>query len=856
MNTVVKRTIAIAFCLWQIQAAGQGILTGSIFDKTTGEALPAVNITKQDGLVGIASGSDGAFSLQLSPGRHDIKISMIGYTSSFLEVDIKDGAEINLGRIYLAPEVIGLGEITVISSLAVDRRSPLTVSTIEAMTIATRLGDEPLPEVMKMVPGVYATRTGGGSGDAAVNIRGFKQENITLLLNGIPISSVENGLVYWNNWLGLSDATARIQVQRGLGASPAAMNSVGGTINIITHTAKSIRGGSIGYSVTSYGNMKAGLSYNTGKLDNGMAVTLMGSYIHGPGYVDATYVRSWGYFLAISKEFNEKHKLVFVGMGSPERHGQRNFMLTKEETDQYGLKFNKDWGSYNGQINNSSENFYHKPHMSLNHYWDINKKSLLATAVYFSYGYGGGKWSDNFMTSQSIWDYRNPSGQIDWNAIYNNNAGHTDTFSLANGEQVTGFSKNIQTNFLASHIWTGVITTFDHEFSDAFKLTTGLHYRYFRSTLQQKVRDLLGGDFYIDDYAWSLAGVAGRDQVRHTGDIVKVDNGALIHYINLFAMADYTCGRWNAFIAGSVSQNWYRRVDHYNYIDEPWSETVELEGFDIKGGVNFNINEFHHLYANAGYFSRVPYYKFVFGNFTNRVSDDLSNEKISSAEMGYGMSYDRTRIRLNAYYTYWKDKSFLANEYDQFLDPVLIRGLDAEHIGVELEISQRINKNISLAGLASLGDWKWKNDVAAMVYDNNNVLKDTIAVFADGLYVGDAPQLQLGLSGNYHFLEHFSLGLNWVYYDRLYADFNPVSRSNPSDREQSYRIPAYHLLDAHFQVVFTMFGQEAMVNMGILNLLNSKHILRGMDGADHSLNSFTGFWGFGRSVNVGLKLRF
>jgi len=856
MSIRMRSLAAIAFSLLIVQSFGQGTFSGTILDEITGEALAGVNITNQEKLVGTATGLDGTFKLDLSAGHHDIKISMVGYASLLLDIMIIDGEEKHHGRVFLTPEVIGLGEITVISSIAVDRRSPLTVSTIKAETIETRLGDEPLPEVMKMVPGVYATRTGGGSGDAAINIRGFKQENNTLLLNGIPISSVENGLVYWNNWLGLSDATARIQVQRGLGASPAAMNSVGGTINIITKTTEAEKGGNIGFSMTGHGNSKLSFSYSSGKLDNGMAVTLIGSHIRGPGYVDATYVRSWGYFLSISKEFNNKHKLVFIGMGSPEKHGQRNFMLTQTETDRNGLRYNKDWGSYNGEINNSSENFYHKPHLSLNHYWTISDKSLLSTAAYFSYGYGGGKWSDNFMTYNSIWDYRNPSGQIDWDAIYDNNANHSDTFMLATGEQVCGFSKNIQTNFLASHIWTGVMSTFEHRFSDHFKLTSGIHYRYFRSTLQQKVRDLLGGEFYIDDYAWSLAGIAGRDQVKYTGDIVKVDNGALIHYINLFAQADYTSGRWHAFVAGSVSQNWYKRVDHYNYVSDPWSKTVDLAGFDIKGGAIFNISDVHHVYANAGYFSRVPYYKFVFGNFTNRVSEGLSNEKISSVEAGYGLSYNKIRIRLNAYYTYWQDKSFLANEYDQFLDPVLIHGLDAEHMGVELEINGRINKNISLGGLLSLGDWQWKNDVKAKVYDNNNVLKDTINVFADGLYVGDAPQTQIGLSGNYHFLGHFTLGLNWVYYDRLYADFNPVSRNDPDDREQSYRIPSYHLLDAHFVVNFKMFGQEAIANMSMLNLLNSKHIMRGMDGADHQLSSFTGFWGFGRTINVGLKLRF
>ena len=856
MNRGLKILWVLICSLIIMQANGQGSLSGTIIDEITGEGLPGVNITNQQALVGTASDINGSFILELSQGQHEIKISMVGYATRLLSISITENETYDLGRFYLTPEVIGLGEVTVFSSVAVDRRSPLTVSTIQAKTIETRLGDEPLPEVLKMVPGVYATRTGGGSGDAAVNIRGFKQDNITLLLNGIPISSVENGLVYWNNWMGLAEATARIQVQRGLGASPAAMNSVGGSINIITRTTEAEKGGSLGYSVTSYGNNKINFNYNTGKLNNGMAVTFMGSYLWGPGYVDATYVNAWGYFLSISKEFNKKHKLVFIGLGNPETHGQRNFMLTQEDIDSRGLQFNKDWGSYNGEINNSSENFYHKPHLSINHYWEIDERSLLATAAYFSYGHGGGKWSDNFMTTSSIWDYRNASDQIDWDAIYENNATHTDTFTLATGEQVTGYSKNIQTDFLASHVWTGVMSTFDHEFSDKLKLTSGIHYRYFRSTLQQKVRDLLGGDYYIDDYAWSLAGVAGRDQIKNTGDIVKVDNGALIHYINIFAQLDYTSGPWHVFGAGSVSHNWYKRVDYYNYVEDPWSEDVSLAGFDIKGGVNYNINEYHHVYANAGYFSRVPYYKYVFGKFTNDVSEDLSNEKISSAEAGYGMSYNNTRVRFNAYYTYWKDKSFLANEYNQFLDPVLIRGLDAEHIGIELELKQRLNKNISLTGLLSIGDWKWKNDVKAGVYDNNNVLQDTITVYADGLIVGDAPQTQVGLSANYHFLKHFTLGLNWVYYDRLYADFNPVDRTSSDDREQSYRIPSYHLLDAHFIIDFKMFGQMGTFNISVLNLLNETHIMRGLDGTDHQLSSFTGFWGFGRTMNVGLKLRF
>ena len=231
-----------------------------------------------------------------------------------------------------------------------ERQTPVAAASISASQIEQKLGDEPFPEILKMVPGVYATREGGGSGDASINIRGFKQENVALLLNGVPIGSVENGLVYWNNWMGLAEATQKVEVQRGLGASNVAMNSVGGTINIITRTTDMEKGGSIKYSYTDYGNSRLNLMLSTGRLKNKMAITFMGSRISGPGYVDATYVDGWAFFLSVSKEFNDRHMLVFTALGNPERHGQRNFKLSQQETDRYGLKYNNSAGNVKNRL--------------------------------------------------------------------------------------------------------------------------------------------------------------------------------------------------------------------------------------------------------------------------------------------------------------------------------------------------------------------------------------------------------------------------------------------------------------------------------------------------------------------------
>ncbi len=92
------------------------------------------------------------------------------------------------------------------------------------------------------LPGVWATPDGGGFGDSKINMRGFKSENVAVLINGVPINDMEWGGVYWSNWAGLSDVTSNMQTQRGLGAALVSAPSVGGTINITTPARSMPRG--------------------------------------------------------------------------------------------------------------------------------------------------------------------------------------------------------------------------------------------------------------------------------------------------------------------------------------------------------------------------------------------------------------------------------------------------------------------------------------------------------------------------------------------------------------------------------------------------------------------------------------
>jgi iron complex outermembrane recepter protein len=358
---------------------------------------------------------------------------------------------------------------------------------------------------------------------------------------------------------------------------------------------------------------------------------------------------------------------------------------------------------------------------------------------------------------------------------------------------------------------------------------------------------------------YSLAGVNSRNQIKKIGDVINIDNFSMISYGNLFVQAEFKTGKLSAFVASTISGTHYRREDPYNYPDNPLSEPVSKAGFDVKGGAGYQVGRFGNLYANMGYYSREPYYKFVYTNYHNTIAENLVNEKITAVEAGYSYESNKVTSRINLYYTLWKDKSMLSRENKQLIDSIprsLVRGLDALHRGIEAEIRYNIIQNFTVSATASIGNWKWQNDVSASFYNDNQVLVDSMKVYTKGLFVGDAPQTQLGLSAEYRTLAGFRFAADWVFYDRLYANFDPVNRNNPDDRMQPYRIPSYSLLDLYAGYDMNVKQFPVSLQLACQNVLNKQTIIRGNDGASHDIDTFKGFWSLGRTFNVSAKISF
>ncbi len=843
---LLKFTLVIALGLFSLVSFSKGVITGTIVDGETKETLIGASIMVEGTTVGTITDFDGKFKLTIEAGSNSIIISYIGFVSKTMNVTLQEGQTKDLGHIELDIDAVGINEVMVLASVAKSRETPVAISTIQPVRIAEKLGTQEYPEILKSTPGVYATRQGGGFGDSRINVRGFDMVNTAVMINGIPVNDMENGWVYWSNWAGLSEVTRSIQVQRGLGASKLSIGSVGGTINIITKTTDAEKGGSFYTGIGNDGYRKSSLSLSTGLSENGWALTFLGAHSNGDGWADATWFESWSYFINISKRWDD-HILSFSATGAPQRHGQRSGTLTIEQVQNpgNGLKYNPEWGYKDGQMLNIRKNFYHKPQMSLNHYWTISDKTLLGTSAYYSFGTGGG--TGNYGENGSnIYTYKK-DGQVDWDRIFNENVANGNGGSLA----ILRASRN-------DHNWMGLLSNLQHQINNNLEFSGGIDLRYYRGRHFREVIDLLGGEFILDD-----ADKNDPDKIAREGDKIAYYNDGHVSWQGLFGQLEYLSGPLSAFFAASVSNTGYKRVDYFNYLDsDPAQETewVNHQGFVIKGGANYNIDENHNVFANVGYFEKAPLFDGIFINFKNDINEGAKNEKVIAFELGYGYKSTKFSANVNAYYTNWRDKFFRQSirTPDGESYSANIEGVNALHKGIELDFVWKPIKGLFVNGMASIADWRWQNDLNNVpVYDDNEILISNVDLYIEDLKVGDAAQTTLALGADYEIIDGLKIGLDYNYYADLYAQYDPTGRGDIDKKGvQPWKLPDFGLVDANLVYYFKIGDFDASIYGNVINLLNTEYISDADDGKDNDWKTARVFYGIGRTWSTGLKINF
>lgn len=814
-------------------------VTGTVVDPDSNEPVIGASVLIVGTTYGTVTDVDGNFSIDVSSATNPVlRVSYVGFDTKLITV--ASDSDTDLGNVELVGQSLGLEEVVVMGvvDIADDRRTPVAVSTITAREISIKSGNTEFPDVMKNTPSIYVSNQNGGFGDSQIFTRGFDQTNTAFLLNGQPINGMEDGKMYWSNWSGMNDIANAVQVQRGLGSSKLAISSVGGTVNIITKATEKQKGGWAGFTYGNDNYLKGTVAYNTGLMENGWGVSALLTHWQGDGWAEGTKGQGQNYFLSVGYQPNDKHNFNFLITGAPQWHDQ-NFtdrISDNLEAEENGVvddfrKFNNNFGELDGEYLTERRNYYHKPVTNLNWAWNMNEKSSLSTVLYASWGRGGGTGSVGSRP-------RTADGLVDFDRIQfvNDSIGGASNYALRAS--------------VNSHQWYGVVTNFEHKLNDNVTLSIGGDLRRYTGLHFRQITDLLGADFFSVSGHEQLGDYQIRDENTYEPDPWKAlsnyaeegerwnyDYSETIQYGGLFGQAEYAKDAFSAFVQGSVSSQSHVRVDRFQYSEaNEESESITNPGYNIKGGANYNINDNHSLFVNAGLYSRQPYHDNLYLAFQNIVNKAAENEDILGLELGYRFRSDVFDLNVNAYRTNWQNRTetsavfpgdtvsidgqmiaFPEDGEDGFLNTTNINQL---HQGVEVDFKYRATSDLSIRGYASFGNWVYDGTTASELYDNErNLLASEDGLDITDIKVGGSAQTSMGIGISYNITRSLDVYADYNYYDNLYGS---SSYTSPDD---AIELPSYGLLDLGVGYRFLLDNGDVLrLRANVYNLLNEEYI--------------------------------
>jgi hypothetical protein len=895
---------------------------------------------------------DGNYTIENVPfGEYNMTITMLSFDTMRVALTV-DKADFNYEIILGGSQE--LEEVKVIGNLAQDRKTPVAVTTLGKKEIEEELGSQDLPMILNSKPGVHATQQGGGDGDARITIRGFSQRNVGVMIDGVPVNDMENGWVYWSNWFGLDAITSQVQVQRGLGATKLAMPSVGGTMNILTQNTGGKREIKVRQEYGTGTFLRTSLSYKSGTLPKGWGILFSGSYKQGDGWVDGLNTQGGFYYLKVQKKLGnhvlslsgfgapQQHgqrsynqqlgywdrdyaASLFEGSSDLYQHmirhnqgsiddnefytGLAAFGLDSAGVQQYyknfadttgaenrGRRYNEHWGWDTNDagkkvLKNERRNYYHKPQITLKDFWKINKKLSWSNIAYVSIGRGGGE--RYFGSSSTI--LRDAEGQVDWDAIEYNNQWKTlfgTVYSTADAAYDPDLLKSsqIMSSSVNNHTWIGGLSQFNYMPNERWTVAGGADYRWYKGEHYVEITDLLGGDYFVDNNNFNA-----ETPMKVVGDKIAKQpynnhRDGYVQWAGGFGQAEYSHGRWTAFLNLSGVANGYRGVDYFQKksmevdgetIEVGYDDTVTVNGqtytrdsegleFNetgwkwlfggtVKAGANLNITESSNIFLNLGYLSRTPQYSNVVDNNTNEFFVEILNEKIYATEIGYGFRSKKISANVNGYFTYWENKPFpFGVSVPDPLDPsefvrANVNGMDALHMGVEVDAVWRFHKMFALEGMASIGDWTWQSS------ETIDVLGTEFEFDAKGVHVGDAAQSTYAGSLRFAFVKNGYIKVKYTYFDRYYSDMDPFSLTGTSGGTESWEIPSYGIMSLHAGYRLKFEKSSLSFRGNVFNVLNTWYISDARTnqfGSDFTANSAGVFVGQGVRFNVSLGFEF
>jgi iron complex outermembrane receptor protein len=625
--------------------------------------------------------------------------------------------------------VYNLSPVIVTATTAIERVSPVTFSNLTHSEIQNRYSIQDVPVLLSDLPSITSySENGNGIGYNYINLRGFDQRRLSIMVNGVPQNDPEDHNVYWIDFPDLMASTDNIQIQRGAGSAFYGPPAIGGSVNMVTNPFNASPGVILEsmFGFQEFGDSSRSLPLSTkkfsaaissGMIDNRYQVYGRLARVTSDGYRQNSWVDLDSYFLGAVR-FDRGMTTRFHFFGGPIQDGLAYYGLPKFTNE--NKKFRRQnlvyWetdstgSSYNYAVSRRPQEVeeFSQPHYELIHDLQLSSSSILHNTLFYYTGDGSfdydASWADTSMLRIG-YGYGIPAAENPTNTI------------------VRAFVGNTQ--------W-GWLPRIDVKFEKS-DMTLGAEMRFHRSVHWGKIGFAEGlPQNYDPEYHFY--------EYNGERDILSLYVHELFH-----ATSDIT-------LMGDLqlAHNRYA-IENEKYLGNHFS--VPYLFLNPRAGANYNFTDELNGYISLAYTSREPRMRNLyaaedswFGATPQFSADSTSGvvrydftsplakpERLLDIELGGACRNEDARLNANIFWMEFTDELIKSGQVDIFGQPVTGNAERTRHIGIEVDGSIRV-ESFTVSGNATLSQnrlvhYKTFNDSGVFVTLDDN----PIAGFPDAL---------------------------------------------------------------------------------------------------------------------------
>lgn len=887
-------------------------VSGTVVDAGTGAPVSGATISIQDQGITVTTGPAGDFRISTAlPGEAVLTVSAPGYAAGATQLRLYNDQSVNAGNVILVSD--DDNEFVVFTE---DNNNELLFD--ESMLEDEEGNGQNVTALTGASDNIYYKFTRYGYSPLYSNYRGVGSRYQETYINSLPMNDLIRGGFSFSQLGGMTSRAFRNNTSTiGLGASAYGFGGISGSqnFNTITDTYAPGFNGSLSYTNSNY-NYRAMATYSSGLTDNGFALTIsaIGRYSK-EGVVPGTFYNSGGLFVSLEKVFDKKNSLTMTLWGAPTQYA--NGKATVQEVyDLVGDNlYNPTWGWQAGKKRSDNIREKFDPTAMLTWLHKGEKTTLTTSAAfrwtsfartrlnyykandpkpdyyknlpsYFIYGQDTPEWGlYDYYTN--LWE-NNIGGiqQIDWDAMYlANHLNNIQNQSLP-ADQKKGSSyiqqmeHSKQFNFIVG-------STLNHRFTDNITFQAGLNFNYTRSSDYMTIKDLLGGEFWVDVDPFSDRDMydpsANTDILQNDLDnpnrkVVKGDRFGYdynIHAMKLQAWVQnqHKYAHWDINYGASFSWEEFYRFGHMRNGRAPEnslgkSNTLDFEDFAVKAGVTYKLDGRNFFTVQAQYSTDAPLISDVY--ISPRIKDttikDPKSQKTLSVDAQYNWNYRRFRGSIGAYFINMDDAVERMGFYDESLNTFCnfaLNGVKRQYKGIELGMAYKILPSLTASFAGTYAKFQYKNNPMGMRSVENGLYADTEqTVYLKNYTCTSTPQLAFNIALDWQAPKMFFVNVNASYLADYYVKLAyPFHEQMPGMWEVANNTEEVEaLMDAYAdqpkldnqwvlnasvgKLIYINRSLSLNLNLSVSNILNNKDLVINafqqsrVDTKRYNINSF------------------